>query len=139
MVIRGGDDLTTGVTGLAGLTVPVVMNVGLFAFDRWVTDEPIPEQIRAGSCSGVLWSEPFLYEYERAGTPSIFVFVEPLAGWREVAVRETKIKVDWAIEMARLIEGRYAKVERVVVVCDTLNTHQGSLLRSLPTRPGRVS
>jgi hypothetical protein len=63
------------------------------------------------------------YEYERAGTANIFMFAEPLAGWREVAVRETKTKVDWAIEMARLIEGRYAEAERVIVVCDNLNTH----------------
>jgi membrane protease YdiL (CAAX protease family) len=35
VVIRGGDDLTTGVTGLAGLIVLAVMNLGLFAFDRW--------------------------------------------------------------------------------------------------------
>jgi hypothetical protein len=30
------------------------------------------------------------YEYERAGTATIFMFAEPLAGWREVAVRERK-------------------------------------------------
>jgi membrane protease YdiL (CAAX protease family) len=36
VVIRGGNDLTTGVTGLAGLSVLAVMNLGLFAFDRWV-------------------------------------------------------------------------------------------------------
>ncbi len=63
------------------------------------------------------------YEYERAGTANIFMFAEPLASWREVAVRETKTKVDWAIEMARLMEGRYAEAERVIVVCDNLNTH----------------
>jgi hypothetical protein len=62
------------------------------------------------------------YEYERAGTANIFMFAEPLAGWREVAVRETKTKADWAIEMAALVEGRYAGAERVIVVCDTLNT-----------------
>src|SRR5262249_11081562 len=63
------------------------------------------------------------YEYERAGTANIFMFTEPLAGWREVSVRETKTKVDWAIEMAALLEGRYAGAERVIVVCDNLNTH----------------
>jgi hypothetical protein len=63
------------------------------------------------------------YEYERAGTANIFMFTEPLAGWREVAVRETKTKFDWATEMARLLEGRYAKCERVILVCDNLNTH----------------
>lgn len=63
------------------------------------------------------------YEYERAGTANIFMFTEPLAGWREVAVRGTKTKADWAVEMARLLEGRYAACEKVILVCDNLNTH----------------
>jgi DDE superfamily endonuclease len=63
------------------------------------------------------------YEYERAGTASIFMFAEPLAGWREVAVRERKTKIDWATEMARLLEGRYAGCAKVILVCDNLNTH----------------
>lgn len=63
------------------------------------------------------------YEYERAGTANIFLFTEPLAGWREVAVRPTKTKVDWAIEVARLLEGRYAACDRVILVCDNLSTH----------------
>jgi len=63
------------------------------------------------------------YEYERAGTATIFMFTEALAGWREVSVRERKTKIDWATEMARLLEGRYATCEKVIVVCDNLNTH----------------
>ena len=63
------------------------------------------------------------YEYERAGTGNIFMFTEPLAGWREVAVREKKTKIDWATETARLLEGRYAHCEKVILVCDNLNTH----------------
>ena len=63
------------------------------------------------------------YEYERAGTANIFMFTEPLAGWREVSVRTTKTKVDWATEMARLREGRYAHCEKVILVSDNLNTH----------------
>lgn len=63
------------------------------------------------------------YEYERAGTAAIFMFAEPLAGWREVSVRERRTKVDWAVEMAGLLEGRYATYDRVIVVCDNLNTH----------------
>ena len=63
------------------------------------------------------------YEYERAGTANIFMFTEPLAGWREVAVRPTKTKLDWATEMARLLDGRYVDCERVILVCDNLNTH----------------
>jgi hypothetical protein len=63
------------------------------------------------------------YEYERAGTASIFMMTEPLAGWRQVSVRPRRTKVDWAIEMAQLLEGRYADCERVILVCDQLNTH----------------
>ncbi len=63
------------------------------------------------------------YEYERAGTANIFMFTEPLAGWRQATARESKTKIDWAIEMAKLFEGRYAECESVTVVCDNLNTH----------------
>lgn len=63
------------------------------------------------------------YEYERAGTANIFMFTEPLAGWREVAVRPTKTKIDWAVEMARLLDGRYAYCPKIILVCDNLNTH----------------
>ncbi len=35
------------------------------------------------------------YEYERAGTASIFMFAEPLVGWRRVTVRPKRTLVDW--------------------------------------------
>jgi len=57
----------------------------------------------------------FDYEYKRAGMANIFMFAEPLAGWRNVAVRDRKTKVDWAIEMANLLEGRYADCAKVLV------------------------
>ena len=63
------------------------------------------------------------YEYERAGTANIFLFTEPLAGWREATVCPTKTKLDWATEVARLLDGRYARCEKVILVCDNLNTH----------------
>ena len=43
------------------------------------------------------------YEYERAGTASIFMFCEPLGGWRQVSVRHRRTKVDWAQEVAHLL------------------------------------
>lgn len=63
------------------------------------------------------------YEYERAGTASIFMFCEPLASWRQVTVRERRTKIDWALEIAELLQTRYAKAEKVILVCDNLNTH----------------
>jgi hypothetical protein len=63
------------------------------------------------------------YEYERAGTASIFMFCEPLSGWRHVTVRDRRTKVDWAQEVEELLRTRYASAERVVLVSDNLNTH----------------
>lgn len=63
------------------------------------------------------------YEYERAGTASVFIFAEPLSGWRQVRARQHRTKVDWALEMAALMRTRYARAEKVIVVCDNLNTH----------------
>jgi DDE superfamily endonuclease len=63
------------------------------------------------------------YEYERAGTASIFMFCEPLAGWRQVTVRERRTKVDWAQEMENLLRTRYVSAKKVILVCDNLNTH----------------
>ena len=48
------------------------------------------------------------YEYERAGTASVFLFGEPLAGWRQATARPRRTKADWAVELAGLLEGRYA-------------------------------
>lgn len=63
------------------------------------------------------------YKYERAGTASIFMFTEPLAGWREATARESRTKEDWADEVARLLEGKYRKCKKLTLVCDNLNTH----------------
>jgi hypothetical protein len=63
------------------------------------------------------------YEYERAGTASVFVFCEPKSGWRQVTARPRRTKADWADEVADLLRTRYAGVKRVTLVCDNLNTH----------------
>lgn len=76
------------------------------------------------------------YEYERAGMANIFMFTEPLAGWREVSVRPTRTKADWAVEMAGLLEGRYAACEKVIVICDHLNTHTKGAFYEVLSRGG---
>ena len=79
------------------------------------------------------------YEYERAGTASIFLFCEPLAGWRSVSVRERRTKVDWAVEVAELLQTRYAKARNVVLVCDNLNTHtRGAFYEAFPPPEARA-
>ena len=63
------------------------------------------------------------YEYKREGTASIFMFNEPLSGWRTVKVREHRKKVDWATEVAKVLDKRYADCDQITLVCDNLNTH----------------
>lgn len=63
------------------------------------------------------------YEYERNGTASIFMFAEPLSGFRQATARERRTKVDWATEVAHLLDTRYADCEKVTIVLDNLNTH----------------
>jgi len=71
------------------------------------------------------------YEYERAGTACIFMFTEPLRGWRKVSVREHRTKVDWALEMEDLLSNRYAKAERIILVCDNPeHAYDGRFLRN---------
>jgi len=78
------------------------------------------------------------YEYERAGTASIFMFSEPLAGKREVNVRPHRTKIDWAIEMEQLIRTHYANAEKIILVCDNLNTHtRGAFYEAFPAEKAR--
>lgn len=78
------------------------------------------------------------YEYERAGTASIFMFTEPLAGKREVSVRAHRTRIDWAIEMEQLLREQYAKAEKIILVCDNLNTHtRGAFYEAFPAEKAR--
>jgi hypothetical protein len=64
------------------------------------------------------------YEYVREGTCTVWMFVEPLGGWRDVRVSATKTAVDWAERVRRLVDDpRYAQAERITLVSDDLNAH----------------
>lgn len=79
------------------------------------------------------------YEYERAGMASIFMFNEPLDGWRKVSVRNQRTKMDWAFEMEALLSTRYKDAEKVILVCDNLNTHtKGAFYEAFPPEKARA-
>lgn len=63
------------------------------------------------------------YEYERNGTASIFLVAEPLSGYRQATARTHRTKTEWALEVAHLLDTRYAHCEGVTLVMDNLNTH----------------
>ena len=69
------------------------------------------------------------YEYVREGCCNVWMFVEPLGGWRSVRVTTTKKAVDWAHQVKRLVDDpRYSNVEQITLVSDNLNTHHFSSL-----------
>lgn len=77
-------------------------------------------------------------EYVREGTCSIFVFVEPLRGWRRSSVRETRTALDWAEEIKYLLTECYPEHQKIILVMDNLNTHVlGSLYKKYPAEEAR--
>ena len=72
--------------------------------------------------------ERFDYEYQRMGTRNLFLFFQPLAGWRHVRVTEQRTKIDFAHCMLYLVDELFPKVDGIVVVLDNLNTHTPAAL-----------
>ena len=72
-------------------------------------------------------------QYERKGSCSIFMFTEPLAGWRRAEAMERRTSEDWAMKIKWLLEEEYPNAGKVVLVMDNLNTHSiSSLYKILP-------
>jgi len=68
--------------------------------------------------------EKYDCEYRRNGTAVNFMFTEPLACWRKVDIRPSKTMLDWAQEIRILLDVEYPKAEKVILICDNLNTHK---------------
>ncbi len=68
------------------------------------------------------------YEYERLGTANLFVFVEPLAGFRAIEMSEQRTKLDFAQTMRWLVDEVYPDAQRIRLVMDNLNTHTAASL-----------
>jgi hypothetical protein len=64
------------------------------------------------------------YDYERVGTAHVFLFTEPLTGWRTLDIAEHRTAVDWAHQIKHLLDNCYPDADKVLLVCDHLNTHK---------------
>ena len=72
-------------------------------------------------------------EYVRHGTCSIFVWAEPLRGWRRAYAASTRTRLDWAHGVEQLLTVDYPDAQKVVLVMDNLNTHNiASLYQAFP-------
>ena len=94
------------------------------------THVPLPAQPGRPEC--------FDYEYIRNGTANVFIFTEPLTGWRHVAVTDRRTRTDWAHEIRQLVDVHRPQAERITLVMDNLNTHSlGSLYEAFSPEEAR--
>ncbi|MDJ0304513.1 IS630 family transposase [Dehalobacter sp.] len=63
------------------------------------------------------------HEYIKNGNGCIFMFTEPLQGWRYADAQEHRTKIDWAKQIAWLVEDQYPRAKKIVLVMDNLNIH----------------
>lgn len=84
------------------------------------TRTPIPEQP----------GQPERYdtEYERNGTGNIFLASEPLAGKRQIKITDHRKRQDFAEFIKELVDDHYPDAEKIIMVMDNLNTHNGASL-----------
>jgi hypothetical protein len=68
------------------------------------------------------------YEYRRNGTCNLFVFFDPDAGWRHVAITARRTKLDFAQQMKWLVDECYPDAQLIRVVLDNLSTHRPAAL-----------
>ena len=68
------------------------------------------------------------YEYERKGVCHQLMMCEPLRGWRHVKVTGRRTRRDYAACVRDLVEVYYPRAEKILLVQDNLNTHDGASL-----------
>jgi transposase len=68
------------------------------------------------------------YEYQRAGTCNLFLFVQPHVGWRQVRVTDRRTKHDFAQCMKELVDVYFPQAKVIRLVLDNLNTHTPAAL-----------
>lgn len=103
--------------------------------------DPLYPQVCFDECSKQLVSEtrvpmPLLpgqparydYEYERQGVCNLFMFSEPLRGWRHVEVTPQRTALDSAQQMKYLVDECYPDAIKIRLVHDQLNTHRPASL-----------
>ena len=73
-----------------------------------------------------VWYED--YEYKREGVVDLYLICEPLAGEREIFVKENHNRFNWAEIIRYVAEEKYPQAERITIICDNLAAHKPSAL-----------
>jgi hypothetical protein len=84
---------------------------------------------RASNCSA---------KSDRPGSPGQLLMCEPLRGWRHVRVTERRTRRDYALCVRELVDVHYPQAQKIRLVQDNLNTHDGaSLYETFPPTEAR--
>lgn len=92
------------------------------------SSKQLTKEIRAPIPAEPGQPERYDTEYERNGTSNIFLACEPLKGKRQVKITDQRKKTDFAYFIKELVDVYYPCADKIVLVMDNLNTHNGSSL-----------
>jgi hypothetical protein len=70
-------------------------------------------------------------EYTREGMANLYMVVEPLAGKREVLVKDRHTRLDWAEVIAHVVADRYPTARKVTLIQDNVSAHKKAALYEL--------
>jgi hypothetical protein len=68
------------------------------------------------------------YEYRREGSCNLYMFLEPLQGWRHVKLTDRRAAQDFAYCMQDLVDLHFPQAPVISVVLDNLNIHTPAAL-----------
>jgi hypothetical protein len=75
---------------------------------------------------GKPWRED--YTYKRNGTCNLFVIFCPGVGWRHIELTWQRTALDYAEILRKIVDEYFPQAERILIVQDNLNTHNGASL-----------
>ena len=77
-------------------------------------------------------------EYKRNGVSNLFMIFAPLLGFRHVEVTDTRTRIDFAHVCRDLVDQHFPDAEKILLVCDNLNTHKpSSFYKAFPAAEAR--
>jgi len=100
---------------------PYQVDEPVVCFDE--TSKQLIQEVRAPvpTAPGYIAKQDF--EYQRNGTRNLFMFFEPLAGWRHVQTTAQRTAQDFAQAMRWLVDTKYPQARCIHLILDNLNTH----------------
>lgn len=68
------------------------------------------------------------YEYKREGVVDLYMIAEPLAGRREILVKDNHNRLNWAEAVRYVAEDMYPEARKITIVSDNLAAHKPSAM-----------